>query len=292
MTTFLIFDWQKFTKLVYCAICTSLIILVSGCGEGQHSYSETETGSIAFRVEWKDAPTIEGAESNVGAVYTASIDCVAAGVVDVTFEIYDENDTYLVGDSWPCSAHSGTVHNVPAGFPRMLVVTGENSDGTILYQGEVTAIRVTGGQTTDVGTVVMADTCGQPSSGTITGWSESGEFFVFDFHVSVRTGIVTSWSGNMLNPDRGWFYGYDSTEIAHITGISDISDISDPTVYTWDDNVVGPVDEGDFVLLHDTQSDCYGAIRVDDIYCPVAECPAYLNTELDATWFFIGCCWF
>ncbi len=134
MTKSLIFSRQKLSDLLYCALCIFLIILVSGCGDSY--YSSTETGSIAFSVEWKDAPTIQTSQASIKA---ASLDCEAAGVTTVRFDLYDENNSYLVGDSWPCSYHEGTVHGVPAGSNRKLVVSGEDSNGNVLYRGEVRA---------------------------------------------------------------------------------------------------------------------------------------------------------
>ena len=51
----------------------------------------------------------------------ASLDCDAAFVATVPFEVY-ENDSYLASDSSPCSDHHRTVHAAPAGSNRKLVV--------------------------------------------------------------------------------------------------------------------------------------------------------------------------
>jgi len=150
MTNFLTFSRQKLSDLLYCALCIFLIILVSACGDAYYSYSKT--GSIAFSVEWKGAPTMQPTSR---AIKAASLDCEAAGVTTVRFDLYDENNSYLVGDSWPCSYHEGTVHGVPVGSNRKLVVSGEDSNGNVLYRGEVTGITVIAGQTTNAGTIVV-----------------------------------------------------------------------------------------------------------------------------------------
>ncbi len=148
MTKFLTFSRQKLSDHLYSALCIFLIILVSGCGDAY--YSSSETGSIAFSVEWKGAPTIQPTSR---AIKAASLDCEAAGVSTVRFDLYDEDNSYLVGDFWPCSYHEGTVHGIPAGSNRKLVVSGEDSNGNVLYRGEVTGITVIAGQTANVGLI-------------------------------------------------------------------------------------------------------------------------------------------
>ncbi len=110
-----------------------------------------------------------GGAGDIGDVgVTWMIDCAASGVSTVEGKVYDENNSYLVGDSWPCSYHQGTVHGVPVGSDRKLVVTGEDSSGNVLYRGEVTGITVTAGQTTSVDTMVLSfePTLSAPADGS------------------------------------------------------------------------------------------------------------------------------
>ena len=117
--------------------------------------------------------------------------------------------------------------------------------------------------------------------GTIEGWPESGYIFLFDDYVSIVSEIQAWWSINQLSPDRGWFYGYNSsTEVSHVTGITDICEITDASIYSYSNWSVGPVDEGDFVLFHNVDTDYYAAFRVDDIYGSGA-----LDSYLDTTWY-------
>ncbi len=238
MTTFLICNWQKFTKFLYYAICTSLIILVYACGEGNYSYSETETGSIAFSVEWGDAPTIGEDGTTVGMVSAASLDCVTAGVVTVALEIYDGNDNYLVGESFACSLHTGTVDNVPPGLNRKLVVLGEDSHGTALYRGEVTGLTVTAGQISNAGTVVVEFQ--YPIVGSV-------ERFAYGVYVSGSYAYVAHGNDGLL-----------------------VLDISDPTSPT----VVGGVDTSGIAYnVHVSGSYAYvasgsGGLQIVDISDP------------------------
>jgi hypothetical protein len=128
MTRFLTSNQQKFSELLYYALCIFLIILVSACSDAQ--YISSETGSIAFSVEWRGAP-----QESSGR-YAAALDCDAAGVATVVAEVYDESSLYLTaGGPWLCSAHTGTIQNVPAGSGRTAVVLGKDINGDVLYRG-------------------------------------------------------------------------------------------------------------------------------------------------------------
>ena len=147
---------QKYTTILCCVF---FAFFVSSCGGGGGSSSgsgpssdnsEAGTGSIAFSVNWKDAAY----QSAAGAYIASSLDCSGAGVSEVTAEVYDENGTYLTsGGPWPCSAHSGTINNVPEGSNMMVVVIGKDSIGNELHGGEAIGINVTQGQTTNAGTI-------------------------------------------------------------------------------------------------------------------------------------------
>jgi len=148
MTKFLTltFNRQNFTEALYFAFCIFLIILVSACGEGY--YSSSETGSIAFIVKFKGI-SYEGSE-----LHAMALDCDAAGVETVVAEIYDEASLYLTsGGPWLCSAHAGTIGDVPAGTNRTIVVIGKDINGNVLYRGEKSGVTVTAGQTTNAGTI-------------------------------------------------------------------------------------------------------------------------------------------
>ncbi len=78
---------KKAYELLHFTLCIFLIILVSACGDGY--YSSSETGSIAFSVEWR------GAAQEGSGRYAAALDCDAAGVATVVAEVYDEFSLYL-----------------------------------------------------------------------------------------------------------------------------------------------------------------------------------------------------
>ncbi|MCK6562982.1 choice-of-anchor D domain-containing protein, partial [bacterium] len=114
-------------------------------------------------------------------------------------------------------------------------------------------------------------------TGFINDWWEGGPALAFDYLVPVQSGILGWWSRNTAT--HAWFYGYnESTEVAHVTGISDISEIADASIYPYDDWAVGPVGAGEFVLFHNTATGYYAALRIDRFLDAGA--------RIDLTWYF------
>ena len=149
MIKYFIINRQKLNALLYSILCISFLPFFSSCGDTYHS--STDTGSIAFSVEWRGAQTKQHNEEGFRA-----LDCAATGVVSVEAHIFDENGSYLTaGGPWLCSAHAGTIENVPEGLNRKVVVSGKDSNDNLLYSGEITGITVTADQTTNAGTIVV-----------------------------------------------------------------------------------------------------------------------------------------
>ena len=141
-----VFNWLMFT-----ALFISLLLFVSACGEADHQSSDT--GSIAFSVEWIGATTIKDASD---PSVTRTLDCDAEGVSTVEATIYDSSGNSVAsGGPWNCYAHAGTIENVPEGTNYTVEMRGKNSSGDIIYQGEKTGITVTAGETTNAGTIVV-----------------------------------------------------------------------------------------------------------------------------------------
>ena len=146
-------SWKKVTEVSHFAVCIFLIILVSACGGGSDTSYETssDTGSIAFSVEWRGAPTESSGR------YAVALDCAAAGVSIVEGKVYDSYyNNYLGGGGpWDCEAHAGTIYGVSAGTgSRTVVILGKDSSGTVLYRGELINVTVEPGITNYVGDIV------------------------------------------------------------------------------------------------------------------------------------------
>ena len=140
------------------------MLLVSGCGYDKNGLSDF--GSYTCTIKWpRDIPTSERSSS--------AIDCNAAGVVTVAFTFDDGSGTYLTGDEWSCSLHQGTVHEIPVGTNRRLVVTGEDGSGKVLYRGEETGIEIVADQTNQGGEIEMVFVVNLPDTGQTQSFTDT-----------------------------------------------------------------------------------------------------------------------
>jgi len=198
MAKLLTFNREKFTELLCCALCIFLIILISACGEGY--YTSSETGSIAFSVEWRGAP-----QESSGR-YAAALDCDAAGVATVEAKVHDENDSYLVGGGpWDCEAHQGTITGVPAGSNRKVAILGKGSSGNVLYWGEKTGITVIAGETNDAGIIevssfVPTNVSATPGDGQVTiSWDTVSGATSYNIYWAKSAGVSKSTGTKISN---------------------------------------------------------------------------------------------
>ncbi len=195
-------SWLKFTALLHIALCISLLLFASACGDADKSSSNTESsesGSISFSVEWIGAPTIE---NNVDFTVTRFLDCATSGVSVVEATVYDQSGNSIAsGGPWNCAAHSGSIDNVPVGSDRTVEIMGKNQWGDIIYQGEQTGINVYAGETAYAGTIIISpysggDTANKPDlTVTITNVESDG------FNVTIYYDVY-----NNGNADAGAFY--------------------------------------------------------------------------------------
>ena len=200
---------QKTVTALLFAFCIPLILLYA-CG------SDSEKGSIAFSIVWQAPPTMQNTSRTIQA---ESVDCEDVGVATVTFDIYDENGSYLAGGGpWPCEKHQGTVDGVPVGSNRKLVILGKDSDGNILYRGEITGIEVKEGQENNVGTIVLNPTDTTPPTGSISidlgsSFSDGAEDGTGNWEVdsewSASTADAYTGSQSFVIAPTSYYYGQD-----------------------------------------------------------------------------------
>lgn len=146
------YNFNKYRKILIGNLTILFIITISGCGDPDYSadgFNRDDTGGIIFNVLWEGAPTREDSLNTIRAV-----DCNAAGISTVTFEVYNDNNQLLASESFQCALGTGTVDNVPAGTNRKLTVSGKNVSEAVIYYGERTGITVTAGADTEVGEIV------------------------------------------------------------------------------------------------------------------------------------------
>ena len=172
-------SWLKFTALLHIALCISLLLFASACGDADKSSSNTESsesGSISFSVEWIGAPTIE---NNVDFTVTRFLNCSTSGVSVIEATVYDQYYNWLTsGGPWNCAAHSGTINNVPEGFNYIVELIGKNSSGNIIYMGEKTGINVYTGETAYAGTIIISPYSSQPDLGMTFKLIPAGTFMM------------------------------------------------------------------------------------------------------------------
>jgi hypothetical protein len=140
---------------VICLIVSiSLLTCFQGCS-GQESLPKAtnNTGSATFSVQWPDNASMKLNGILPEASSITNVDCASLGVATVSATFTDSSGTTLSSGSWSCSAHTGTVDNIPEGSEYKIIVTAKNTNGTNLYRGYKTGISIITDQNTDIGIV-------------------------------------------------------------------------------------------------------------------------------------------
>ena len=131
----------------YYILCIILLFLLSACGSNQQA---SDTGSISFNLELSRPTTA----SRAAAATSADI-CIDYGITIINANVSTSSGAQVASGNWSCSAHEGTITDVPAGSDYTIRITGTVTGGTIAWRGEVTGVSVTGGETTTAGTITM-----------------------------------------------------------------------------------------------------------------------------------------
>lgn len=144
-------------------------LVFEGCGKSQ-SIDNTNTGSIKMSVVWQGAPVSQSGAQAANVMRAGQLDCAALALANVEAKVYNSSNTSIAsGGPWACTAHSGSLTNVPAGSNYRVVIIGRNSATNAIYRGEVLGITVIAGGTTDAGAItasVFAPVLSNPTNGT------------------------------------------------------------------------------------------------------------------------------
>lgn len=125
--------------------------------------------------------------------------------------------------------------------------------------------------------VLLATTIVQ--SGKDYQWSEIGEVFDLDeVSSSDVTGIELWWS--FADENSLWVYAQNSTTLLHHSDLSNISGIGAIDEYIFSDKIATPLEEGDILLLKNSATDGYGAIKIDEILSS--------QRQVNITWHLLG----
>ena len=152
-------------KSILTVMCTLLVVcflsVIGGCGSdtavGINGTSlSKETGNIAVSLDWN--PESKTTAKNVALAPT--------GVATVR-AIVSGSDFSTIQSDFSAAAGAGIISGVLAGTGRTVTAQGLDSAGIVTYEGSLSNITVTAGQTTNAGTITMNPVT-RSISGTIT----------------------------------------------------------------------------------------------------------------------------
>jgi len=154
---------------------------MTACGSNSHQSSDT--GSISFNLQLSHPTTM----SRAAAATSADI-CTDYGIIFINVNLLNSSDEAVATGSWSCSAHEGTIYDVPAGTGYIIKITGTVSGGTIAWRGEMSGVRVTAGELTDTGVIALTYTGDDVEPPEIESSTPSSEVEATDVPV---TSVVT-----------------------------------------------------------------------------------------------------
>lgn len=137
-------------NIIILIVIPAFVFLLCSCEGGESFSNDTgyRTGSIQINLAWGIPP-----QQLTGSAPSGDV-CEDYAIDMVTVTVIDSSDSVVASESWPCSAHTGTIETVSEGSGITISISGFVADNAD-WQGQVTGISVVGGQNTDIGTVVM-----------------------------------------------------------------------------------------------------------------------------------------
>jgi N-acetylneuraminic acid mutarotase len=139
-----------FHSILCFLVCISLAVSLFACsggGGGSSSGTSSGTGGIAFSI------VLQGSSAN--NTQSSLIACSASdqGVATISANVYNSSNVLVASGTWSCSAHSGTLNNVPAGSNYQVIITAYNTNGVVTYSGQLNNITVQPNKVTNGGQV-------------------------------------------------------------------------------------------------------------------------------------------
>ena len=135
----------------------TFLLSFAGCSESENE----NVGSLSFDIQWQGQP-ISSSTATSQAASTAQppeqapapVTCATGGIGAVETTFYHPSKAKLASAGpWNCSKPIGMLHSIPVSSEILLIVTGKNASGAVLYRGEQSGITVAYGQTTSLGTI-------------------------------------------------------------------------------------------------------------------------------------------
>src|SRR3972149_4981731 len=138
-----------------------LLTFLTACGSNQHVSSDT--GSISFKLQLSRPMTA----SRAAAATSADI-CTDYGIMFINANVVNSSGAEVAAGAWSCSAHQGTIDDVPAGADYTIRITGTAIGGITAWSGEKGGVIVTAGETTFTGEITMTYTGSDTTTPVIT----------------------------------------------------------------------------------------------------------------------------
>ncbi|MEK6742678.1 MAG: beta-propeller fold lactonase family protein [Nitrospirota bacterium] len=183
------------------------VLSLSACGNSEMAGTDQGMGGITATAVWPGS----GASAKSGAVFQK-----APAEVAWVRMIVSKGTTTLQAD-FAAAAGSGSIASVPAGSGWTLTFQGLNSGKTaVYYQGSKDGITVTGGATTNAGSVAMYVEGGM--SGLLDTSFDTDGMAVTSFGTSTAsqaTGLAVQPDGKIVVVANSWWVG-GPTSASHI----------------------------------------------------------------------------
>jgi hypothetical protein len=138
-------------KIIIALLWGVIPYLLAGCGSDPHDgLPAGASGAIAFSLSWNtSSPPSEA----LMALPPGADVCTYYQIDTINATVTNSSGQTVATASWLCSAHNGTISNVPVGTVDVTIVGVVGVTDT--WSGEVTGITVTAGQTANAGTIPM-----------------------------------------------------------------------------------------------------------------------------------------
>ena len=140
-------------KQASCILFVLIILSLSlaSCGSNEQSAG---TGDLSFSLSWQfpPAPVLKGGDTVPNA--STGDACTDYLITTVNAIVRNSSGTQVGSGNWSCSAHTGTITNIPEGGTYSIVIEGI-SGGAANWRGQKTGISITANQNTSAGSIVM-----------------------------------------------------------------------------------------------------------------------------------------
>ncbi len=147
---------MSFNRILFFLFKLTMLLIIAACGNEMElqSGSNNETGAYSFRLTFpSDVPKSNlsinaGLETPSGKIKCDDIDHIKCWLFNEKHKPIDKKE-------WPCRDHGGSISSLRPASNLTAVITAEDKDGTVLFQGEESNIKIEKGKVTKGKEIVM-----------------------------------------------------------------------------------------------------------------------------------------